>query len=114
MHKQRLEQMVTMLRGLPPEGEVKFNLEVWNCGTSACAVGHACVSPVFIKQGLKWDGIMRDPVFGGACGWRAVERFFDVIPDDAERLFADWRYTTGGKTTPNQVADRIAEFIGAQ
>jgi hypothetical protein len=111
MNRERLQQMVTMLRGLPPEGEVGFCLEVWNCGTSACAVGHACVRPEFIEQGLIWDGDRRDPVFEGRAGWAAVERFFDLEALKAEHLFADWRYPTGGETTADQVADRIELFL---
>lgn len=29
-------------------------------------------------------------------------------------LFADWRYPTGGKTTADDVADRIESFIAVQ
>jgi hypothetical protein len=118
MHKERLTQMVAMLRSLPPEGlpaqgqeRVEFDLGSWNCGTSACAVGHACLSPVFTEQGLAYDRITGDPLFEGRVAWPAVERFFDLSPDRAERLFADWRYENGVDTTPEQVATRIEEFI---
>jgi hypothetical protein len=111
MNRERLQQMVTMLRGLPPESEVAFNLETWNCGTSACAVGHACLNPVFKNQGLQWDDILFDPVYEGSYGWLAVERFFDISEGRAEHLFADWRHPTGGETTANEVADRIELFL---
>jgi hypothetical protein len=111
MNRERLQQMVTMLRGLPLEGEVAFNLETWNCGTSACAVGHACLNPVFEDQGLQWDAILFDPVYEGSCGWSAVEQFFDISAPKAEWLFADWRYPTGGDTSPDEVASRIESFL---
>jgi hypothetical protein len=58
MNRERLQQMVTMLRGLPPEpkeSEPGFHLRAWYCRTTACAVGFACMNPVFKEQGLAWD-----------------------------------------------------------
>lgn len=73
MNQERLSQMVVMLRGLPEDGEVKFNLEVWNCGTSTCAVGHACMNAAFTEQGLVWSRSLHDSVFEEKTGWTAVE-----------------------------------------
>ncbi len=116
MHKERLSQMVVMLRSLPPEGSrvIEFNLDDWHCGTSACAVGHACISPMIVGQWLTYDSVMPDPVFEGKVGWPAVERFFDLSTDEAEGLFGDWRYEGRSDTTPEQVATRIEEFIAEQ
>jgi hypothetical protein len=109
MHKERLEQMVTMLRGLPPE---KFDISDWHCGTTACAVGHACVSPVFNEQGLElsvWDG----PKFGEFDGWSAVREFFELNTVDANYLFDMDKYIQGPLTLAGDVADRIEAFIAA-
>lgn len=110
MNKQRLEQMVVMLRGLPPE---KFNIGRWHCGTSACAVGHACCSPAFQEQGLslrKYDWEC-EPAFDGETSWEAVEKFFDIKPSAASYLFYDREYPNEGETTALEVADRIESFI---
>lgn len=114
MHKQRLEQMVTMLRGLPEEKRQNFDLSDWHCGTSACAVGWACRDPAFISQGLRFDYEGIAPEFMGSEGWNAVKNFFDIGFDQARGLFNYDAYSNGKYATPAQVADRIAEFIAAQ
>jgi hypothetical protein len=115
MHKERLEQMVTMLRNLPPDGEVGFNLTGWHCGTTACAVGHACLNPVFQEQGLSLvkDRAVLLPFYAGNRGWDAVRSFFGIDADDDAFLFRSWKYAKGSETTAVEVADRIAEFIAA-
>jgi hypothetical protein len=118
MHRERLEQMVVMLRGLPEEGPVKFHIGDWfddllSCGTAACAVGHACLNPVFKEQGLGLDKqtIFPNPKFQGEFGWRAVELFFDIEPANAKYLFLGDEYTHGEETTAVEVADRIESFL---
>ena len=112
MHKERLEQMVVVLRSLPPE---KFDISDWQCGTSACAVGHACTSPVFKEQGLglryDFDGIT--PTYGVHYGWSAVEEFFELGMRDAEHLFYVSEYSNRALTKPSEVADRIEAFLTA-
>jgi hypothetical protein len=117
MHKERLQQMVTMLRNLPPEGGIGFSLANWYdpehpCGTVACAIGHACLNPVFTEQGLQLDrgAIFENPRFAGVHGWEAVEKFFDLSADDAKRFFFEDSYPHGD-TTANEVADRIESFL---
>lgn len=111
MNKQRLEQMVTMLRALPLAQPSDFDLTTWRCGTIACAIGHACVEPAFMGKGLTFDAIECEPVYGPDKSWSAVEKFFAISCADAEWLFADWRYKSAGDTEPSEVADRIADFI---
>jgi hypothetical protein len=100
--------MVTMLRNLPEENQ--FNLESWSCGTSACAVGWACVNPVFIEQGLtrRHTGA---PEFKGYTSWDAVEAFFEINATQSEHLFDYETYPKFCGTGPNEVADRIEAFI---
>ena len=114
MHRERLEQMVVMLRGLPPDGAVGFDLEKWHCGTTACAVGHACVTAAFTNQGLGLRGNARGkmmPAFAGEVEWDAVCEFFEIGDGNAEHLFAANRYISGGNTAPAEVADRIESFL---
>jgi hypothetical protein len=109
MHKERLQQMVTMLRGLPEGKRKTFDLDEWQYGTSACAVGYACLDPVFNGQGLRFEGL--SPEFADNRGWDAVTAFFQIDPGDACQLFEISSYSTRGNTTPAQVADRIEAFI---
>lgn len=114
MNVERLQQMVAMLRGLPPTHHIGFDLTDWHCGTAACAVGHACLSPWFQAEGLSlrqdWGGVT--PMFGDFDGWEAVEKFFGLSNDDAEHLFYRWKYPKYGvDTTAPEVADRIEQFI---
>ncbi|MEX3914841.1 hypothetical protein AB4Y43_01150 [Paraburkholderia sp. BR10872] len=106
MHVERLQRMVTMLRGLPEE---KFDITNWDCGTAACAVGHACLNPIFNEQGL-WlsDGM---PAFQGDESWWAVERFFEIDSVQSGHLFYGPDYPNGDLTTAAEVADRIEAFI---
>ncbi|SDR37246.1 hypothetical protein SAMN05443245_5201 [Paraburkholderia fungorum] len=112
MHRERLEQMVTMLRGLPVDAEPKFHLRTWNCGTTACAVGHACFYQPLIDQGLRWNSMDRVPEFEGEESWDAVRGFFGLGREDAEYLFYDECYPSYGEfTTAIDVADRIEQLI---
>jgi hypothetical protein len=113
MHKERLQQMVTMLRNLPEEKRENFDLTDWNCGTSACAVGWACLDPVFIEQGLTFDRLRIAPEFMGSDGWHAVKAFFDIGFGQARDLFDIGNYGKGASTGPDEVAARIEAFIAA-
>lgn len=112
MHKERLEQMVTMLRNLPEEKRAKFHIDGWTCGTTACAVGHACFDPWFNEQGLRINEYGA-PSFEDETSWWAVEKFFELGEDDAFHLFSGGNYPKEQETTPLDVADRIEAFIAA-
>jgi hypothetical protein len=112
MHKERLEQMVVMLRGLPPEKRSNFDIGEWSCGTSACAVGTACFDPWFNEQGLHLNEY-GGPSFKDWTSWDAVEAFFGMDPSDARDLFYGGNYPKGDDTTPAEVANRIEAFIAA-
>jgi hypothetical protein len=109
MHRERLEQMVVMLRNLPPEGP-GFDIGTWRCGTTACAVGHACLNPVFQEQGFEWNKRHREPVFHGILSWPAVELFFGLTKGQAEHFFYSASYSENDPTA-NDVADRIERFL---
>lgn len=111
MNRERLSQMVAMLRGLSPS---RFDISDWQCGATACAVGHACLSPYFQAQGLRlrkdYDGVT--PIYDQHDGWDAVERFFDIDAGTAEHFFYRSEYPGGGETTTaDEVADRIELFL---
>lgn len=121
-----------------PEG-VRFDLGVWavpfveneeedeadpnwvprvSCGTAACAVGLACVSGEFAKDGLVgqmgYDSIY--PAFDDYRHWPAVKLFFGLNDDEATFLFTEHVYEcddlpTKGSEAELVVADRIKNFV---
>jgi hypothetical protein len=110
MNRERLQQMVTMLRGLLPEKRENFDIGEWTCGTSACAVGTACFHPWFNEQGLHINDC-GGPEFDLWHGWHAVEQFFELSSNEARDLFCGVRYPSGDDTKPDEVADRIESFL---
>jgi len=105
-----------MLRGLQEDDASEprpgFHLRAWNCGTTACAVGHACLNPVFQKQGLRFGLRHGNPIYDEYDSWYAVERFFGLSERQATYLFYDEEYPDQGKdTTAAEVADRIESFL---
>lgn len=92
------------------------------CGTSACAVGHACLDPRFNALGLTlyWPELRRSmamPVpdfIDGPFGyrdWAAVKAFFDLSEHQAHYLFLDDRYEAGVRTTAKMVQERVDQFL---
>lgn len=90
------------------------------CGTSACAIGHACLDPRFNALGLtlrpaRNDMCWPDPEFIDGPfqhhGWPAVKVFFDLSEGQAHYLFLDERYQTGVRTTAKMVQERLDQFL---
>lgn len=110
---ERLETLAYVLDNVPPE---RFDLEFWQCGTSACAVGWAMQTPCFQKAGLE-TGIddrmpeLHYPVYQGHSGFLGVSEFFGTSVEDTEDLFACDSYESEGLTKPEEVATRIRAFI---
>ena len=86
-----------------------------DCGTVACAVGHACLLPEFNELGLKfgkdWDPIYEVEGKVTSNSWAAVSDFFDIKHRAAEWIFDEYSYNDECEVTPLMVADRIAEMI---
>jgi len=138
MNKERLLKLADLLEAdaKNPKG-VKFDLSEWgeavdpktpvNCGTSACAVGLACISGAFKKEGLgyevvegkEWDDLDKpsaiytiNPTYKKMSGWDAVAKFFGIGYADAEYLFSSYEYNSIPKGAKGErtVAKRIREF----
>jgi hypothetical protein len=83
MNVKRLLRLADHLDGVPV---ARFDIHDWACGTTACAIGHACFVTEFMADGLFMDfrpvdGVVYDgpePAFGNLKGWEAVEEFFDL------------------------------------
>lgn len=119
---------------------IKFDLGLWgrvndvsyddkpkvttvDCGTTACAIGLACISGVFKKGGLSArlttgagnGGNHILPVYGRRNGFNAVETFFAITSRASKFLFTDADYpeTTGAKGE-RAVAKRIRDFVSGK
>lgn len=134
MNQQRLRLLAARLR--EPDVEPKFDLVSWcsaefrrepkdvntavrnrlktKCGTTACAIGYACLMPAFQTEGLGfyYDAVFEEltPRYGGMVSWDAVERFFEISEPQAHQLFAISSYPSA-LTTAADVANRIDKFI---
>ena|SRR6185312_8885744 len=94
-----------------------------DCGTSACAVGLACISGAFRRSGLsyvykRWnEGFYLIPQFGTEGGMKAVQSFFGIDRRSADFLFASDNYPEGkrqGAAAERFVARRIRDFVSGK
>lgn len=117
MNEERLLKLADYLETVP---ERAFNMAAWRdeCGTSGCALGHACEIPEFAAIGLKIEFCRKAriymPVLNGSHGYAAAEALFGIDGDEAEYLFNPWRYSffkRCAEITPQAVAARIREFV---
>jgi len=108
----RLLKLADLLDDVPVK---EFNLGRWEgeeteCGTVACAVGHACLSSAF--EGIYFDwGLPRSEEHDG---WDAVEHYFSLSFGDSLKLFSEGAYKNMNKTRPKTVANRIRKFVKEQ
>lgn len=134
MNKKRLLKLADLLEADAKNKKgIKFSLHGWgeaddakkiavDCGTQACAVGLACLSPVFNRSGLVCapaplkDGAI-EPKFGRRYGWHAVKAFFDLGFDEAKFLFSSFEYPSGlteKAKGERYVAKRIRNFVAGK
>lgn len=114
------------------EKGAKFDLSDWgsnasgnifpiDCGTTVCAIGLGCLSPVLQKEGLKYEtsGIRFFPRFDGRGGIGAINIFFGLRGMEFDDLFqpecAQRRGDpTKGADAERRVAQRIRKFVAAR
>jgi hypothetical protein len=119
LQKKRLLELATYL-----ETEVKpenFDMKFWyrktrysstNCGTTACAFGHACMIPRFKKLGLRLNSAyssrfdMSYPSYRGEYRLCAAGKFFGLTKEQASYLFLN-DSTIG----PRDYANELREFV---
>lgn len=112
MQKRRLLKLAAYLRTLRAPA---FNMVRWGngtplktpeCGTVACAMGHAVHAKLF--EGLtpaSYDSFA--PKYKRATHFEAASLLFNIPLNDARELFsAHWKYTT-----PKQVARRLENYV---
>lgn len=93
----------------------KENAEMYRkgCGTTACALGHACLIHEFNKSNL--DIRFNRPEFTTKNNTYyyldAGEKFFGLTQKEADSLFLYDGYKSGYKTTAKQVARKIRKLV---
>lgn len=120
---QRMQEILT------PEHNVTKNEAEFlfvDCGFTACAVGHACLSHKLRSEGLTYlldpdrphdiSAISMEPYFEGYYGWEAVRKFFEISDDTADYFFSDGEYVSPieGNITAKDVAARIRETVAEE
>jgi hypothetical protein len=129
---ERLERLAGLLERYRDCDAPRFDLQSWGktetrrrgflwsrqyvCNTKACAVGLACGSGIFAKDGLSYvtDKTTREitPIFHDHEGWSAVKAFFDLDQGQAVTLFAEHSYElTEGEEAAHAVAIRIRQMV---
>lgn len=110
MHKQRLNRLAEHLRTLDED----LYMYTWfsDCGTAACAIGHATLIPEFQEEGFQrfWSGVK----YKGAVSWDAVEAFFEISSSEAHWLFGGDQYKSLSEEhllKPSRVAERIQSLM---
>ena len=115
MNRERLNHLITILENVAP---ARFDLNEWKCGTTACAIGHACLDPELNRQGLYLERVAGDwgawtPSYGDSRSWGAVQAFFDLNFSNTLHLFAHDSYHDEGEAPvrPQEVIARIQQFM---
>lgn len=114
------------LRDINPD---RFDLDAWydkkygniGCGTTACAMGYACLMPEFNEVGLRPS--RRDALTAGHgfpelrrgglvfSDWAAVREVFGINYHNADLLFSSAYDESVTRASPVMVADRIDQFV---
>lgn len=83
------------------------------CGTVACAIGHACLDPWFNEQGLTVD-LDGQPKFENNQSWDAVAAFFEIGWELSIFLFDYTNYEEEQETSAAAVAYRIRALTASE
>lgn len=141
MNREQGERMLALADYLETVPEANFEMDRWffswdkpmfwhgpECGTVACAMGHACDMPLFQGLGLNmrietWEdgsrhGFIRIEGEPSVLdGFEAAVRLFGITDPQAQDLFSVFYETdyTGeeqrGDNSPAGVAGRLREFV---
>lgn len=131
MHAERLLTLATYLETVVALKPGEFDMDHWAmrhtlaenaCGTTCCAVGHACDIPEFKAAGLrlKWyaSGTPAVPAFDGLEHGEAVMLFFGITSWDVDYLFTNEGYwgsegECGDSISVEMVASRLRAFVAS-
>jgi hypothetical protein len=93
-----------------------------SCETQACAIGLACISGEFKREGfgfnyeINQDGWRKSyvlqPTYRGMTRWKAITKFFGITSEEADRLFLAASYENYiGASAERAVANRICALV---
>lgn len=116
MHRNRIKKLIAHLKDNVKDEA--FDMLTWqnDCGTVACAMGHATTIPEFALLGLtvekRKDFFGKQIVYNNNVGFMAVALFFGIHVLEAEGLFSNVNYHYNGKEVSRQdVIDRLTNFL---
>ena len=101
---------------LPAVIEENFDLRVWQCETTACALGWGCMYKPFQEEGLRLITEAESfygkayPLYKDRECIEAAEEFFDLTYSEARELFYKSYYNQENPTV-NDVITKIKEVI---
>lgn len=78
--KERLTQVIRVIKGLPKEAQ-------WTTTWIGCAVGHSSRDPYFIVRGFHWSNFHQCPMYGKYTGVVAAMLYFGLSHDDFVGMF---------------------------
>ena len=115
--KPRIDLLTLLADHMDTVNEKEFDMHHWyeikSCGTTACAIGHACQLEAFNEAGLSLGNEYDRswcPVYQEELGYNAVAACLQISYSEAYHLFNSSNYR-GLHITPKVVADRIRAFI---
>jgi|SRR6185437_8822776 len=114
--RERLLRLANVV--LPNVSHDEFDMTVWDCGTVACAAGHAARDPVLAAEGLsvEWTSDRSQAAtvrYQQSQGTYALERFFELPPWRAELIFLPACYAAPSAINPSDVRGRILAYLNA-
>ncbi len=115
----RLSILAKYLEGQLPK---MFDLLEWDCGTAACAVGHATACPALKAEGLRLETARMlsfvsqsvEPVYRHLRSWSAAGEFFEIDLIEVKYLFSAEAYHVAEWNDPRAVAGRIRAFLASK
>lgn len=86
-----------------------FDIEIWDCGTPACAIGHM---PTLVPETkLRFDRYSGCPEIKQAWGYGALEDYFDLSESEVVYLFSSLSYPRDKWRDAKYVGERIRKFV---
>jgi hypothetical protein len=117
-NKRKFNELLRVLHGI--DNTAMFDINQWyteeECGTVACAIGHAFSDTWFINRGafLEVDTHYTTvkkmyPSYKCRSDYKAICFFFDITLEEAQYLFASKPH--GSDNTLTAVKERIKDFM---
>ena len=97
------ENAETLLDAIDEEGEVGFNMDDYDCGTTRCIAGWAYY--LSVGKSILQEPVLKRPVEVVACDYLGLPNTDDTFLD----LFAAWAFDSTTPTT-DEIRARLKEM----